>query len=64
VQHLRVLEDSGLIVSKKVGRVRTCQVRPKQIDKARQWLDAQRLMWEQRLNQLNDYLKTMQAGGD
>jgi DNA-binding transcriptional ArsR family regulator len=62
VQHLRVLEDSGLIGSKKVGRVRTCHVKPKQLTKARHWLDAQRLMWEQRLNQLDDYLKTMKAG--
>lgn len=56
VQHLRVLETSGLVRSDKVGRVRTFQLAPKRLKLAEDWLAQQRTMWEQRLDQLDDYL--------
>lgn len=59
VQHLRVLEESGLIRSRKTGRVRTCKIVPQQMKKAEGWLTKQRGLWERRLNQLDDYVKEL-----
>jgi len=60
VQHLRVLEASGLTTSKKKGRVRTVTIRPASIRRAARWLAQQRGIWEQRLDQLDDYLATIE----
>jgi len=56
VEHLRVLESSGLVRSRKIGRVRTYQLVPKQLMLAEDWLNRQRRIWESRLNQLDKYL--------
>ena len=56
VQHLRVLEDCGLVESEKVGRVRTCRVRPATMRKAERWIEERRTEWERRLDRLGDYL--------
>ena len=55
VQHLRVLEDSGLVRSSKEGRVRTYRLAPKQMQIAEDWLARQRSVWERRLDQLDAY---------
>jgi DNA-binding transcriptional ArsR family regulator len=56
LQHLKVLEDCGLIRSHKSGRVRTCELRPKPLTDAEQWLSGQRELWTTRLDQLDDLL--------
>ncbi len=56
VQHLQVLEESALIHTEKVGRVRTCRIEPKGFDVARQWLDDRRTMWERCLDRLGEFL--------
>ena len=58
VQHLQVLEQSGLVRSQKVGRVRTCTIEASALTQAEQWLNDQRLMWERRLDRLGDFLAT------
>lgn len=55
-QHLGVLERSGLVRSRKSGRVRTYRLDPRALGAARTWLDAQRALWERRLGQLDDFL--------
>jgi DNA-binding transcriptional ArsR family regulator len=50
VQHLQVLEASGLIRSEKVGRVRTCRVEPEALRTAEQWIAQRRTIWERRLD--------------
>ena len=57
MQHLQVLEAAGVIVTEKVGRVRSCRIEPKVLREAEQWLGSQRTEWERRLDQLDDYLK-------
>lgn len=59
LQHLKVLEECGLVRSKKVGRVRTCQIRPKALTEAEDWLGAQRNLWTRRLDQFDDYLRQL-----
>lgn len=59
-QHLRVLEHCGLVRSRKRGRVRTYRLVPRPLDVVEHWLDRQRAMWERRLAQLDDHLRTME----
>jgi DNA-binding transcriptional ArsR family regulator len=56
VQHLQVLEESGLVQTEKVGRVRTCRIEPAGISVAEQWLRDRHTMWERRLDRLGDLL--------
>jgi DNA-binding transcriptional ArsR family regulator len=56
VQHLQVLEASGLVRSEKVGRVRTCHVESVGLRTAEQWIIERRTSWERRLDRLGDYL--------
>lgn len=59
LQHLKVLEDSGLVRSEKAGRVRTYRLVPKRMQVAEDWLARQRSLWERRLDQLDAYLLEM-----
>lgn len=56
VQHLQVLEASGLVRSEKQGRVRTCRIEPAALKTAEQWIVERRASWERRLDHLADYL--------
>lgn len=62
VQHLAVLEGSGLVKSQKVGRVRTCQIEAGALQPAEEWINERRLQWEKRLDRLGDYLTRPQKG--
>ena len=64
MQHLGVLEAAGLVRSHKLGRVRTCAIRPEALSLAERWLDARRREWDARLDRLGDYLKTLEQEGD
>jgi DNA-binding transcriptional ArsR family regulator len=54
--HLKVLEESGLVTSQKVGRVRTCRLDPEKLNLAEQWVSQRRQMWERSLDRLGAYL--------
>ena len=56
VQHLQVLEASGLVRSEKVGRVRTCRIEPQALGSAERWINDRRTTWERRLDRLGEYL--------
>lgn len=56
VQHVQVLEASGLIRTSKVGRVRTCRIDPDALDVAAGWISDRRAGWERRLDRLGDFL--------
>jgi DNA-binding transcriptional ArsR family regulator len=58
-QHLAVLERAGLVTSTKTGRVRTYRLAPAALDVVDGWLADQRRVWEQRLDQLDDFLSTL-----
>jgi DNA-binding transcriptional ArsR family regulator len=55
--HLKVLEQSGLVTSQKLGRVRTCRVEPKMLSQAEGWIAERRQSWEQNLDRLGAYLE-------
>lgn len=58
-QHLKVLEECGLIASEKRGRSRWCRLVPKRFDEAADWMDAERRRWAQRFDRLEYYLDTI-----
>ncbi len=66
LQHLQVLEASGLVRSAKAGRVRTCRIQPAALRTAESWIAGRRAGWERRLDRLGDYLAAQnepQEGG-
>ncbi len=56
VQHLRVLEGTGLVRSHKSGRVRIYRLAPKRLKLAEDWLARRRALWERRLDQFDEYV--------
>jgi DNA-binding transcriptional ArsR family regulator len=61
LQHVRVLETSGLIETEKIGRVRTCSLRAEVMARPEQWLAMQRAVWEQRLDRMEAYVNELHA---
>jgi DNA-binding transcriptional ArsR family regulator len=57
VQHVQVLEASGLVKSQKTGRVRICRIEPDALHSAEHWIAARRTSVERRLDRLGDYLE-------
>jgi len=56
LQHVQVLEASGLVRSRKTGRTRTCSINPAVLHSAESWIAERRTLWERRLDRLGDYL--------
>lgn len=56
VQHVQVLEKSGLVHTTKVGRVRTCRMEQKGLSVAEQWINERRSLWERRFDWLGELL--------
>ncbi len=56
LQHVQVLEASGLVRSRKTGRTRTCSINPAVLRSAESWIADRRTLWERRLDRLGDYL--------
>jgi DNA-binding transcriptional ArsR family regulator len=59
MQHLALLEKSGLVRSRKCGRVRTCEINSAALGNAEQWISRRRSEWEQRLDRLGRYLEIL-----
>jgi DNA-binding transcriptional ArsR family regulator len=59
MQHLRLLEASGLVTSEKKGRVRTCRIEPKALEAAESWIAGQRELWEARLDRFETYVEVL-----
>ena len=64
LQHLKVLEASGLVRSEKVGRVRTCRIERQALGNAGDWIARRQASWERRLDRLGDYLAATASDED
>lgn len=64
MQHLQVLEASGVVSSRKEGRVRTCQVEAKVLSAAESWIADRRKLWGRKLDRLDAYLDETADDGD
>lgn len=60
-KHLKVLEKAGLIERGREAQWRPCKLRPKPLKEVSEWLEQYRLLWETRLDRLDEYLKELQA---
>ncbi len=56
VQHLQILQQSGLVHTKKVGRIRTCRIENTGLTVAERWISDRRSLWEKRLDRLGHLL--------
>jgi DNA-binding transcriptional ArsR family regulator len=56
MQHLRMLEGCGLVISEKSGRVRTCRLQPEALTGLEGWLERQHATWSQRLDQFDAFV--------
>ena len=64
LQHLKALEDSGLVQSEKKGRVRTVRLEPKTLSTAESWIAERRTEWEAQLDRFENYVRTLKTNGD
>src|SRR5918996_284339 len=64
LQHLQVLEGSRLIRTKKIGRVRRCEMRPSALGIAEAWIAEQRAIWEGRLDRMEAHVASLQHKGE
>jgi DNA-binding transcriptional ArsR family regulator len=64
MQHLQVLQASGIVRTAKAGRVRTCSVEPKMLSLAERWIAERRESWERKLDRLGDYLDATASEND
>ncbi|HVV79378.1 MAG TPA: metalloregulator ArsR/SmtB family transcription factor [Pseudolabrys sp.] len=60
-KHLKVLEKAGLITRGREAQWRPCKIEPQALKGVDEWLERYRKFWEERLDRLDDYLRTLQA---
>ena len=58
-KHVGVLEQAGLVTTKKIGRVRTCQLGPRRLEEATAWLERYRQLWAERFNELDNVVEEL-----
>ncbi len=66
-KHVGVLEQAGLVITKKVGRVRTCRLGPRRLDQEAAWIEKHRQLWDSRFDALDcvvDELKRTEKAAD
>ena len=63
MQHLKALEESGLVRSEKKGRVRTVQLEPERLETAQSWIAERRSEWEAQIDRFESYLSTLKNDG-
>jgi DNA-binding transcriptional ArsR family regulator len=61
MKHVRVLEASEIVMSRKMGRVRMCQLRPDALAAAQSWIEQERRVWEVRLDRLDSFVESLAA---
>jgi DNA-binding transcriptional ArsR family regulator len=58
-KHVGVLEQAGLVTTKKIGRVRTCQLGPRRLEKETAWLERYRQQWDERFDELDKVVEEL-----
>jgi DNA-binding transcriptional ArsR family regulator len=61
-KHVGVLEQAGLVVTEKVGRVRTCKIGPHGLEEATAWLEKYRQLWASRFDELDRVIEELKLG--
>ena len=58
-KHVGVLEQAGLVITQKVGRVRTCKLGPRRLEEETAWIDRHRQLWEARFDELDKVVEEL-----
>jgi DNA-binding transcriptional ArsR family regulator len=58
-KHVGVLEQSGLVITEKIGRVRTCKLGPRQLEDETAWIESYRQLWAARFDALDEVIQEM-----
>jgi len=58
-KHVGVLEQAGLVTTKKIGRVRTCKVGPRRLEDETAWIESYRQLWSERFDALDDVIQDL-----
>ena len=58
-KHVGVLEQAGLVTTKKIGRVRTCQLGPRRLEQETAWLERYRQLWASRFEELDKVVEEL-----
>ncbi len=58
-KHVGVLEQAGLVTTKKVGRVRTCQLGPRRLEEETAWIEKYRRLWDERFDELDKVVEEL-----
>lgn len=61
LQHIQLLEASGLVRTEKIGRTRSCRIEPRMLRSAEAWISERRSLWERRFDRLGSYLDATAA---
>jgi DNA-binding transcriptional ArsR family regulator len=59
MKHVGVLEQAGLVATKKIGRVRTCQLGPRRLEQETAWLERYRQRWDERFDELDKVVEKL-----
>tara|TARA_R110000868_G_scaffold37111_5_gene131408 strand:+ start:37053 stop:37373 length:321 start_codon:yes stop_codon:yes gene_type:complete len=62
-KHIKILEECNLIDIQQDGRERICELKPEELEPVSDWVEKNRKIWNSRLDQLEDYLNTLQNKG-
>lgn len=62
-KHIKVLEDAGLVTTRKTGRTRVCTIGPRRLDDAQQWIESYRSMLDARLDRLGELVEQPPSEG-
>ena len=60
-KHLKILEECGIVIMNQQGRMRYCQIQPKNLIPAFLWIDQYRQLWEEKIDSLEMYLEKIQS---
>jgi DNA-binding transcriptional ArsR family regulator len=58
-KHVGVLEQSGLVITEKIGRVRTCKLGPRQLEDETAWIESYRQLWAARFDALDEVIQEL-----
>jgi DNA-binding transcriptional ArsR family regulator len=59
MKHVGVLQQAGLVSTRKIGRVRTCQLGPRRLEEETKWLERHRQLWDSRFNELDNVVEEL-----
>lgn len=58
-KHVGILEEAGLVVTEKVGRVRTCRIGTRRLEEVAAWIESYHRLWDARFGELDHIIEEL-----